>query len=411
MGNELLRIIESLELQKGLDKETLIKVIEESLSIASESEFSSYDNPFIKINSASGSIDVFIKKLVVSKVEDEKNEISLKDAKKEEKSIKIGDLLEEKILENHSLTRIAVEITKKTLNQKLNFLKKEKVFNKYKKKEGELLTGKVLGINQNNILIDFKDTEGFLSYSERIPGEKYQVGDIITVLIKKVEEKHTNVKSILYCSRKDPNFVKKLFEREIREIEEGIVKIVSIARIPGERTKVAVSSTDPNIDPKGSCIGPRGSRIKPIIRELNREKIDVVRLESDIEKYLKEAFYPVTLTSVDIDRDKKIIVVETKPEEQVIAIGKRGVNIRLINKLLGWEVNVNKVADIDMENIKKLFFEVPNFTEEVINKCIDNRIISFRSLLDFDFNELLYILALTEDQLTESLTFAKKKRA
>jgi len=306
MNNEILTIIDSIEREKGIPKEVLFEAIESALLSAA--------------------------KKILGK---QRTDITVT-VDRETGKIKVAS--EDQKLDSSEFGRIAAQTAKQVIMQKIREAEREIIFSDYHKRVGGIVTGLVHRFERGNIIVDLGKTEGMLPKSHQSPSERYKQGDRIRCLLLDVEK--TSRGPCIVLSRTEPVFVKKLFEMEVPEITEGIVEIKSISREPGERTKMAVSSSDEKIDPVGACVGMRGNRVKDVVKELHGEKIDIVRWNSDVAEYLKAALSPAEIAKIKIDKDKKTIEVSVKDDQLSIAIGKHGQNVRLASRLIGWELDI-----------------------------------------------------------------------
>lgn len=335
MNGELLAALERLEREKGIKKEILFEAIESALISAA-----------IKIlgegNVAKEDISVSMDK--------ETGNIKVFKGDKEFKSAQFG--------------RIAAQTAKQVMIQKIREAERDVISEKYLDMEGTIISGAVHRFEKGNIIVELKDTEAVLPKSEQNQRERFRQGEIIRALLLKVERKTSGVEIIL--SRASADFVKKLFELEVPEIAQGIVEIKAISREAGERTKVAVFTNDDKIDSVGACVGMRGSRVKEIVKELSGERVDIVRWSQDIREYVEGAVNPAEIYNMEIDRDKKEIRLVVPKDQLAILIGKRGRNIRLASKLVGWEIKADVIEEAKDIGIK----EVPNI-ETIIAEKLD----------------------------------------
>jgi len=306
MNEELLAVLEHIERERGIDKEILFKAIESALVSAAR-----------KI------------------VGDKEAEVSVTiDRATGEIKIRSG----EKEITSHEFGRIAAQTAKQVIIQKIREAEREVVLDDYQKRVGTITDGSVHRFERGDIILDLGKTEAVLPRSQQCPRERYKQGDRVRAYIAEVEKTPHGPRIIL--SRSSTDFVKKLFELEVPEIGEGIVEIRSIAREPGERTKVSVWSKDEKIDPVGACVGMRGTRVKDIVRELQGEKIDIIKWNDDIREYVKAAMSPAEIDDVKVDSQAKKVELIVKDDQLSIAIGKHGQNVRLASKLVAWEIDV-----------------------------------------------------------------------
>ncbi len=315
MNNELLSALERLEREKGISKDVLFSAIESALVSAARK--------------------------VITGQNVAKEEISVSmDKETGEIHVYVGD--EE--VTSEQFGRIAAQTAKQVIIQKIREAERDVIYDKYHEKVGSIISGSVHRFEKGNVIVEFEDAEAVLPKDELIPREKFRQGESIRAYLKMVDKGASGPELIL--SRADEGFVKKLFELEVPEISQGIVEIKAIAREVGERTKIAVCSKDEKIDPVGACVGMRGTRVKDIVKELHGERIDIVRWNSDIREYLKAAMSPAEIYRMDIDRENNRIDVTVEQSQLSLAIGKKGRNIRLASKLLGWELSVEAIGEV-----------------------------------------------------------------
>ena len=286
---------------------------------------------------------------MVEKVEDPKNQISLEEAKNYKEDAEIGETIRiEK--DKDSMGRIAANAAKQVIMSKIKDFERFHIYNEFKERIGEVVNVPVRRFERGNVVVDLGKTEGVIRRDQLIPGERFSVGDRVRAVI--VDVSRTGDLQV-QLSRTDPRLLIKLFEMEVPEVYEGTVIIKNIVREPGERSKVAVYSTEPDIDPIGACVGVGGSRIKAILRELKGEKVDIIKYEDDIERFAENALSPAKLLRVSIaDRESKRLEVIVSDDQYSLAIGTHGQNVRLASKLVGWTIDVKREAD-KKEEIKK----------------------------------------------------------
>ncbi|MCQ9207612.1 MAG: transcription termination factor NusA [Omnitrophica bacterium] len=319
MNNEILMILDSIEREKGIPKETLFAAIESALASAAR-KILGKDNT----------------ENVVVSIDRETGEIKVKSGNKK--------------IESHDFGRIAAQTAKQVIIQKIREAERDVIFEDYQKRVGGIVTGSVHRFERGAIIVELGKTEAILPRSQQCPSERYKQGDRLRALLLEVSKTGHGPQIIL--SRTSVDFVKNLFELEVPEISQGIVEIKAISREPGERTKIAVHSKEEKIDPVGACVGMRGTRVKDIVRELHGEKIDIVRWKTDTIEYLKAALSPAEISNTNIDKEKKSIEVIVKEDQLSIAIGRHGQNVRLASKLIGWELDIRPVAESKTKNQK-----------------------------------------------------------
>ncbi len=341
MNNELIAILNYMEKERGIDREVLIEAVEFALQTAVRKSEPEDSTLRIVIDRKTCDIKAFALATVVENLPANANEISLADAKRINASVQIGDEIEREV-KPKNLGRIAAQAAKQAIAQKIRQAEREIIFDEYRGRDGDIVSGAVRQFVRGDIIVDLGRAEALLPMRERVPTEEYQVGDRIRAYVISVAN-NPNGPSIL-LSRSHPDFVRRLFELEVSEIGDGIVEIKGIAREPGYRTKIAVASSDEKVDPVGACVGMRGMRVKNIVRELSGEKIDIVRWSPDVKTFVINALSPAKLSKVEItgSPNDRCISVVADPEQLSLAIGKRGQNVRLTAKLTGWKIDIQK---------------------------------------------------------------------
>ena len=347
MNKEFFEALEELSIEKGINKNYILDAIETALLTAYKRNFNSQENVKIVIDEEKASIKVYSLREVVEEVFDPAIEIELSDARKIDKKANLGDIVEVEITPAN-FGRISAQTAKQVIVQKLREAEREIVFSEYSDRQGEIVSGIVQKVDKNIDIVDLGRIEGIMTLNEQIPGEVYNVNDKIKAYVVEVQKNSKGIPQMI-ISRTHPGFVRRLFELEIPEIYEGLIEIKNIVREPGSRTKIAVYSKDMNIDPVGSCVGPRGIRIQNILNELKDEKIDVVEWSEDPVQYIASALSPATVLAVDIDEENMSSKVVVPDNQLSLAIGKDGQNARLSAKLTGWKIDIKSETQIKGE--------------------------------------------------------------
>ena len=314
---------------------------------AYKKNFNAEENVKIIIDEEKAVIQVFSLREVVEEVFDPAIEISLDEARKINKRAQIGDIVEVEITPK-DFGRIAAQTAKQVIVQKIREAEREIVFTEYSDRQGEIVSGLIQKVDKNVVIVDLGRLEGIMTANEQIPTETYAVNDKIKAYVVDVQKNSKGVPQMM-ISRTHPGFVKRLFELEIPEIYEGLIEIKNIVREAGSRTKIAVYSKDMNIDPVGSCVGPRGIRIQNILNELKEEKIDVVEWSEDPVQYIASALSPASVLAVDINQEEMTSKVVVPDSQLSLAIGKDGQNARLAAKLTGWKIDIKSESQIKGE--------------------------------------------------------------
>lgn len=349
IGTALIEATEQLEREKGIPKEVVIKSLCDAMVTAYKKHIRAHEitNIVAHVDEASGEIGVFRVKTVVEEVEDELSEITLKDAKKIDPDVELEGTVEIEVTPA-DFGRIAAQSAKQVIVQRIREAERKLILDEFTDRKGSLVTGIIQRIEQRNVMVNIGRTEAVLPYREQIPGEYYRVNDRIRVYVLDVRET-TRLPQVI-VSQVHPRIVQELFELEVPEIEDGIVEIKSISREAGYRTKIAVTSSDPEVDPVGACIGPRGSRIQTIVNELKNEKIDIIRYSEDPVEYIINALSPARIVNVDIIENtetNKVAVVVVPDDQLSLAIGKEGQNVRLAHRLTGWKIDIKSLSQVE----------------------------------------------------------------
>ena len=361
---ELLKAMEELEKEEGISQEYMKDALITALEAAYKENYGTEENVKIDIDK-NGDIIVVAEKTIVEKVENEVKEISLEEAKKKKKTAKVGDVVKV-IIVPKDFGRIAVQKGKQIIVQKLREKEKEVRFNEYQEKKGEIITGIVQKAGEGKtVILDLGKLEGIMPVKEQVEKDKYAVNQKIRVYVQDIVKREKGDVQVI-VSRRANDFLKRLFEYEIPEIDEGLIEVKSVSREPGIRSKVAVYSKNENIDPVGSCIGPKGLRIESIKKELRGEKIDVVEWSEDPAKLIAQALLPAEIMAIDINEETRFAQVIVADDQLTLAIGKKGQNVRLAVELTHWAIDIKGITEfkemiekgekdtsIDMEKIEE----------------------------------------------------------
>ncbi len=337
MNKEFIDAIYDLEKEKGISKDILIEAIESALVSAYKKNYGTSQNVRVNIDREEGDIDVFMRMDVVEEIEDELTQISLEEAQEIDPRYEVGDVVEYQVTPK-DFGRIAAQTAKQVVVQRIREAERGMVFDNYIERQGEMVTGVVQRISNGTIFVDMGKTEALLPVTEQVPGEKYNVNDRIKVYIMDV--KKTAKGPQVFLSRSHPAIVKRLFELEVPEIQDGTVEIKSIAREAGSRTKMAVYTEDENVDPVGACVGNRGVRVQAVVDELFGEKIDIITWSDDPKVLIKNVLSPAKVEDVIIDDEEKSALAIVPDYQLSLAIGKEGQNVRLAARLCGWKIDI-----------------------------------------------------------------------
>ena len=361
-NKELILALEELEKEKGIKKESLLESIETALVTAYKRNFDSLENVKVVMDEKTGATHVFSLRDVKKKVENPETEITVKEAQKINPDLAEGDVLETEIVPRN-FGRIAAQTAKQVIIQKIREAEREIIYTNYNDRKGEIVSGLIQKADRNIVIMDLGKLEGVMPTKEQIPTEHYRVNDKIKGYVLDVEKGAKGDPQVI-VSRSHPDFVRKLLEFEIPEIYEGVIEIKSISRDAGDRSKVAVYSPDPNIDPVGSCVGQKGVRIQNVINELNGEKIDVIEWNEDPSIYIASALLPAQILAVDIKEEEKFAQVIVPDNQLSLAIGKSGQNVRLAARLTNWKIDIKSETQF-REMLMKANQESEETTAEV----------------------------------------------
>lgn len=338
MNKDILNALWELEKEKGIPKDVVLDAIKSALETGYKKNFSKATNFTVDIDNVTGEYKLYQNKTVVENVENKNLEISQEEAKFIDPKLQLGDIVKIEIKPKKDFGRIAAQTARQVILQKIREAERESIFSEFYGRESDIVTGIVQRENKGNIFVDLGKIEGILTVNEQIPGETYKPGERIKTVI--LEVKNTGKGANILLSRSHPDLVKRLFELEVPEIHDGIIEIYSIAREAGSRTKIAVFSHDPNVEPIGSCVGNKGIRVKNIIDEINQEKIDIIIYDKDPEKFIANSLGPAKIIKVTANEKEKTAVAVVPDNQLSLAIGKEGQNVRLAAKLTGWKIDI-----------------------------------------------------------------------
>ena len=373
MSADILSILEYMEKEKGINREDMISIISTAIKNAAIKGVNSGQEIKVEINPRNGHLQAWTLLKVVDSMSDPKSEINLERARILEPGAQLGDFVEKEIDPSY-LGRIAAQATRQGIMQRLRQFEKERIYDHFKDQVGDVVSGIVRRRERGDLIVELGTTEALLPHRERVPGEDYSPGERIRCLLLNIDNSNRGPELIL--SRANPRFVRRLFELEVTEIADGTVRLRALAREAGYRTKIAVASNDPKVDPVGACVGARGARVKSIVRELGGEKIDIVRFSEDPVEFLAETLKPAVPKNIDLDRRHKKITFEVSEDDLAVAIGRKGQNARLTSRLLGWKLDIHKERKqkLDFEDRKKMaanaLNQIPGLDEELTNRLV-----------------------------------------
>ncbi|HWL54260.1 MAG TPA: transcription termination factor NusA [Chthoniobacteraceae bacterium] len=353
MNSDLISGLDYFEREKGIRREVLIEAVQNALLSASKKAIGPARELRIDIDAKTGAIRAMASLIVVENVTDSHGEIALAQARRIKPDAQLGDAVDVEVTPR-DFGRIAAQTAKQAMMQRIRQAEKEMVYDEFKDRAGEVVSGTVRRFERSDVIVDLGRFEAVMPSRERVQTEDYNIGDRVRAYVVAVENGPRGPEIIL--SRSHPNFVRRLFEMEVSEIADQTVEIRGIAREAGYRTKIAVHSTNEKVDPVGACVGMKGSRVKNIVRELNNEKVDIIRWSEDPREFVLEALKPARIKSVTLDENKRAVQIRVDEDQLSLAIGKRGQNARLTSRLLGWDINIEKdetAKEVFAQNVAK----------------------------------------------------------
>ena len=390
--SELGRMIETLGKDRGIDKRVVVRAIEQAFLVTARKKYGIQGEYETRYNDAEDEIEIYQYKNVVENVKDPIIEITINEARNLDSEVEIGDQLGIRI-ENPSFTRVDVQTARQIIFQKVRDAEREILFSDFKHREGELVTGIARRYERGNVIVDLGKSDAILSRKEIIPGENFKTGDRIQAYLSEVVM--TNRGPEIRLSRTSPMYLVKLFEQEVPEILDGNIEIKSAAREPGQRAKIAVFTSDREIDPVGACVGMKGSRVQNVVNELQGEKIDIVRWNSDVEIFARAALAPSEISNIQVDHANYSMDVVVEEDQLSLAIGRRGQNVRLAAMLTGYKINIISKSKLQ-EKIKKAvesLMQIVSVSDARAQMMVQNGIMSIADLAAMDAEILSGILS------------------
>ena len=391
MNADFLAVLEFWEREKGINRDVLSAAVQEALLSAAKKAIGPARELRVVIDQKSGDIRAFAKLVVSEKVISKHDQISVFDARRLKAEAQPGEEVEVEVTPV-GFGRIAAQYAKQALMQHIRRAEKQLIFTEFKDRVGDIVSGIVRRFDRSDVLVDLGKYEALLPNRERVPTEEYQVGERIRCYVKAVEEGPHGPEIIL--SRADSRFVIKLFQLEVSEINDNTIEVKGIAREPGFRTKLAVWTRDEKVDPVGACVGLRGQRVKNIVRELNNEKVDIIRWDSNIKNFITNALAPAKLKAFEIDETRKRARITVSEDQLSLAIGKRGQNARLTSKLTGWQVDiepevvVTKGFDEKVAEAVESLAAIPGISREQADVLVHHGLTRLEDLLQADESDL-----------------------
>ncbi len=388
MPSDLKRIIEQISRDKGIEKHLLVETIEEAVRSAARKKFGNRRDMEVQFNDELGEVEIFQFRMVVETVEDEQTQVSLEEASALDPGVKVHDEIGTKMDNIADLGRIAAQSAKQVIIQMMKDAELDVIYDMYKDRKGEIVNGIVQRFERGNMIINLGRTDAILPHSEQIPKRSFRQGDRIRALLLDVRQSTREQQLIL--SRTNNDFLIKLFEMEVPEIAEGIVKVMGVSREPGFRAKIAVSSSESDVDPIGACVGMKGSRVQNVVQELQGERIDIIPWSPDPAKFVSSSLAPAEVAMVLVDEDKNSLMVVVPDDQLSLAIGRQGQNVRLASKLLGWNIDVKseaRYAKLEEDGYRSLL-NIEGVDEGVADILYDGGFRAASDLKGIDLNEL-----------------------
>jgi N utilization substance protein A len=391
MNADFLAVLEFWEREKGINRDVLVAAVHEALLTAAKKAVGPARDLRVAIDQKTGDIRAFAKLVVAERVISRHDQISVFDSRRIKSDAQVGEEIEVEVTPV-GFGRIAAQYAKQALMQHIRRAEKELIFSEFKDRVSDIISGSVRRFDRSDVIIDLGKYEALLPNRERVPTEEYQVGERIRCYVKAVEQGPHGPEIIL--SRSDPRFVLKLFQLEVSEINDGTIEIKGIAREPGFRTKLAVWTRDEKVDPVGACVGLRGQRVKNIVRELNNEKVDIIRWDPNVRNFITNALAPAKLKAFAIDETQKRVRITVSEDQLSLAIGKRGQNARLTSKLTGWQVDIEpevvvlKGFEEKVAEAVEMLATIPGITREQADVLVHHGLTRLEDLLQADVSDL-----------------------
>lgn len=407
MLSDLKRIIDQISRDRGIDKGLLVSAIEDAVESAAKKRFGSRRDIEVRYNEEYGEVEVFQFRTVVEEIVDEQTEIAVEDAQKLDPAVQIGDDLGEKMENINDLGRIAAQSAKQVIINRMKDAERDVIYEMYKDQVGEVVSGIVQRFERGNMVVNLGRTEAILPKDQQIPKRTFKQGDRIRAYLTEVRPTSRDCQLIL--SRTCDEFVEKLFRMEVPEMSEGIVRILGVSREPGFRAKIAVSSSESDVDPVGACVGMKGARVQNVVQELQGERIDIVTWSPDIAKYVYNALAPAHVSMVRQEDERNSLLVVVPNDQLSLAIGRQGQNVRLASKLLGCRIDVK--SEQRYENLQNPGYQsllgIKGIEEGLADQLFNRGILSTAVLAEKSVEDLTVLRAINEE-FAEALIEAAK---
>ncbi len=397
MLSDLKRIIDQISRDRGFDKALLIEAIEEAVQSAARKKLGSRRDIEVRYNEEYGEVEIFQFRIVVEEAFDEQTEIVFNEAVKLDPEVQLGDELGEKMVDITDLGRIAAQSAKQVIIHKMKDAERIVIYDMFKDRVGEVVSGIVQRFERGNMIVNLGRTDAILPKDQQIPKRSFKQGDRIRAYLKEVRQ--TTRDSQLILSRTCDEFLEKLFNMEVPEMAEGIVRVMGVSREPGFRAKIAVSSSEGDVDPVGACVGMKGSRVQNVVQELQGERIDIVTWSPDPAKYVYNALAPAHVSMVRVDEDAKSLLVVVPNDQLSLAIGRQGQNVRLASRLLGWRIDVKseqRYANLENKEYQSLL-ALNGVDEALADQIFAKGIVSTLVLAEKSVDDLIVIRAIDEE--------------
>ncbi|MEG6550980.1 transcription termination factor NusA [Desulfocurvibacter africanus] len=399
MGSELRKAIDQISKDRGIDRDLLVDTLEEAVRSSVVRKYGDELDIEVNFSEDTGEIEVFHYKVVVDEVEDPNTEISMEDARQHDPGVQMDDDIGFK-LNIEDLGRIAAQSAKQVIIQRMRDAEQEIIFEEYKDRMGEIVSGIIQRRDRSGWIINLGRTEALLPREEQIPKERYKRGDRVQGYIINVLKEGRGPQVIL--SRSHPEYMSALFRREVPEVADSVVKIMGVARDPGSRAKVAVMSRDRDVDPVGACVGIRGSRIQNIVQEFRGERIDIVVWKPDIADYARNALSPALITRITVDEEENLLEVVVPDDQLTLAIGRKGQNVKLASKLLGWKIDIFTESRYgELHAARQTLEQVATVVEINIERFLEAGFDSLEEVARAEDEDLLKIRGMSESKIND----------
>jgi len=406
MPSNLNYVIDQVGKDKGIDRKVIIEALEQAVLTASRKKYGHQGEIEVHYNEEAGEVELFQFKQVVEEVTNPSVEISLEEARELDSEAQIGDSLGVKL--DTDFGRIGAQTAKQVIIQKVRDAERDNVFNEFKDRKGDVVSGTIQRLEKGNVYLSIGRAEAVLFTKEQIPGEIYRQGERLRAYILEVQKNSKGPQ--IFLSRTHPGFLIKLFETEVPEISEGVIKIISAAREPGERAKISVYSSNRDVDPVGACVGMKGSRVQSVVQELRGERIDIIPWIQDQAKYVCNALAPAKISRVYIDEENRHMEVVVADDQLSLAIGKKGQNVRLASKLTGWKIDIKSESRMEKISgeILETFKGLPHIGDVTSRILYNEGFRSVKEVAEVDPEELAKILEVESGKAAEIVGGARR---